>query len=115
MRPVLNTMAQRLDYCMYHWDGPGAIPHHDHLLSVPGITMLQWTPGAGTEPTTDRRWWPLYHKTIEAGKKMFIGGGTPDQLKAMKKEFGDEFKHFLIRMHALTHRQAKDVINTVSD
>ena len=45
MVPVLKSMTERLDYSMYHWDGPGAIPHHDHLLSIPKLNMIQWTPG----------------------------------------------------------------------
>ncbi|MBS3762988.1 MAG: hypothetical protein KGZ25_06765, partial [Planctomycetes bacterium] len=69
MVPVLTEMCQRVNYSMYHWDGPGAIPHHDHLLSIDPLPMLQWTPGAGQEPTWHRKWWPMYHKTFDAGKK----------------------------------------------
>jgi len=47
MVPILTEMTERVNYCMYHWDGPSAIPHHDHLLSIPRLSMLQWTPGAG--------------------------------------------------------------------
>jgi hypothetical protein len=81
---------------MYHWDGPGAIPHHDHLLSIPRLNMLQWTPGAGVEPCEHRRWWPLYHKTFDAGKKVFVGIGSKEGFYALKKEFGEQFKQFMI-------------------
>jgi hypothetical protein len=64
--PVLAEMTERVSYCMYHWDGPGALRHHDHLLALPALDMIQWTPGAGVEPTWHRRWWPYYRKTIEA-------------------------------------------------
>ena len=69
MVPVLREMTERLDYCMYHWDGPGAIAHHRHLLSIPHLSMIQWTPGSGVDPVMSPKWWPLYHKTVEAGKK----------------------------------------------
>ena len=114
MVPVLKTMTERLDYCMYHWDGPGAIPHHDHLLSIPELTMLQWTPGEGVERGMHRRWWPLYHKTIDADKKLIVGGNI-DELKALKKEFGLKLKHFIINMRAESLSQADDILNMVSD
>lgn len=116
MVPVLTEMTERLDFCMYHWDGPGAIPHHDHLLSIPGLTMLQWTPGAGVEPVADKRWWPLYHKTLEHGKKMILlGVSGMDQLKALKKEFGPKLKRCMINMSAESREQAEEILNTVSE
>ena len=115
MVPVLTEMCERVSYCMLHWDGPQAIPHHDHLLSIPGLTMLQWTPGAGAPPTFDRCWWPLYHKSIEAGKKLLIGVDTIDTLKAFKKEFGEGFKQFLIGMGAETPEKADEILAVASD
>jgi len=114
MVPVLKALTERLDYCMYHWDGPGAIPHHDHLLSIPKLTMLQWTPGAGAEPSMHKRWWSLYHKTIDADKKLIVGGNI-DELKALKKEFGMKLKHFIISIQAESLSQADDILNIVSD
>ncbi|MBN1580918.1 MAG: hypothetical protein JXA89_09475 [Anaerolineae bacterium] len=115
MVPVLTEMSERVDYCLYHWDGPGAIAHHDHLLSIPGITMLQWTPGAGTVPTTDKRWWPLYHKTIDAGKKIMIDAGGIDEIRALGKEFGPKLKQFMLMVRADTLQQADQIIGIVSD
>ena len=114
MVPVLMAMTERLDYCMYHWDGPWAIPHHDHLLSIPKLTMIQWTPGAGVQPSMHERWWPLYHKTIDADKKLIVAGGI-DELKAFKKEFGLKLKHFIINMQAESLSQADDILSIVSD
>ena len=114
MVPVLKEMCERVSYCMYHWDGPGALAHHDHLLSIPRLTMLQWTPGAGVEPTHHRRWWPLYHKTIAAGKKVFAGCDTIENLKAMKNEFGPGLKQFLIPMNAKTPEQAEEILKVAS-
>ncbi len=111
MVPVLTEMSERVSYCMYHWDGPDAIKHHDHLLSIPRLTMLQWTPGAGVEPTDHKRWWPLYHKTVEAGKKLLIGCGSIENLKALKKEFGTGLKSFLINMGAASPEQAAEILD----
>ena len=77
--------------------------------------MLQWTPGAGVEPTHHRRWWPLYHKTIEAGKKVHAGCDTIENLKAMKREFGPKLKQFLIPMGARTPEQAEEILRMAED
>ena len=114
MVPVLTRMTERLDFCMYHWDGPGAIAHHDHLLSIPKLTMLQWTPGAGVEPSMDKRWWPLYHKTIDAGKKLIVGGDF-EELKVFKREFGSSLKQFIINIGADSLEQAEEITRFVSD
>lgn len=110
MVPVLTEMCERVSYCMYHWDGPGAVPHHDHLLSIPKLTMLQWTPGAGEEPPDHPRWWPLYHKTIDAGKKVNAGCSSAESLLAMKKEFGPKLKQFLIGMGAESKEEAEEIL-----
>lgn len=99
MLPVLRAQTERLDYAMYHWDGPGALGHHNHLLSLPKLTMIQWTAGAGAESVFDRRWWPMYHKTIEAGKKLFIAewnGLDTAAIRTLKREFGPQLNQFLI-------------------
>ena len=111
MVPVLREMTDRVGYSMYHWDGPGALEHHDSLLSVPGLTMLQWTPGAGAEPTDHPRWWPYYHKTIDAGKRMLIGCSGVENLRALKREFGAKFGSFLINMHAPSRAEAEEYIH----
>ncbi len=110
MRPYLAEMCERVSYCMYHWDGPGALPHHDHLLSIPKLKMLQWTPGAGNHPTWHEHWWPMYHKTVEAGKKLLISCNTIETLKALKKEFGEKLKQFLIRMSVKTVEEGEEVL-----
>ena len=116
MVPVLTEMTEGLDYCMYHWDGPGALPHHDHLLSIPRLNMIQWTPGAGVEDVTNRRWWPYYHKTIEAGKKVILlGFQGDDNLHAFKKEFRHKLKDFMISMKVNNERHAREVLSMVSD
>jgi len=111
MVPVLTEMCERVSFCMYHWDGPGAIAHHDHLLSIPRLTMLQWTPGAGVEPMEHPRWWPLYHKTVEAGKKVILVGisGT-DSLRALKREFGPRLKQFMIGLSARSPEEANGIV-----
>ena len=115
MVPVLTEMSERVSHCMYHWDGPGALPHHDHLLSIPELDMIQWTPGAGAERASAPCWWPYFHKTVDAGKKVHIGGVSIEDLMALKKEFGPKLKQFLINMGAESREQAKAILEMVSD
>lgn len=115
MVPVFNEMCERVSYCMYHWDGPGALPHHDHLLSIEKLTMLQWTPGAGQLPTWHNTWWDIYHKTIDAGKKLVIGCDTIEHFRDLKKEFGLGLKQFLINMRAKSPEQADEILKIAGD
>ena len=110
MMPLLKRMTARSDYCMYHWDGPGAIPHHDLLLSLDDLPMIQWTPGAAVEPITHRRWWPLYHKTIDAGKKMFLHVNDDEDLASFKTEFGPKTKQFMLSISARSEARAREII-----
>jgi len=115
MQPVLLYLTERLDYCMYHWDGPGAIPHHDALLEIERLNMLQWTPGDGHEPVAHRRWWPLFHKTVEAGKKVYIGGVTLDDLTGLRDEFGPKLHQFLLGVSCRSLAEADRALQIVSD
>ena len=115
MVPVLTEMCERVSYSIYHWDGPGAIPHHDHLLSISQLKMIQWTPGAGTETTGNRRWYPLYHKTVDAGKKVFLYMETIAEFEALAREFGGKLKQFYLIVQAPTIKEAERLIALVSD
>ena len=115
MMPTLRHMTERLDYSIYHWDGPGALAHHDHLLSLERLDTLQWTPGAGVEPTPDPRWWPIYHKTLDAGKNVLIGGTTKEELIALKKEFGRKLNRFVLGMRVETVEEGEKMLALASE
>ncbi len=66
------TQAENMDYAIYHMDGPGELPHLDELLKVHSITGIQWVPGAGAEPSSNEKWFPLYKKIQAAGKNLVI-------------------------------------------
>jgi hypothetical protein len=112
MLPVLNEMCERVPYSIYHWDGPGVIPHHDALLSIPRLKMIQWTPGAGVEPVDHPRWWPIFHKTVDAGKKLLlIGIADVDSLRALQRAFGPKLKQFMLVFYARTLPQAEEFLD----
>ena len=108
-------MCQRVSYSVYHWDGPSAIPHLDHLLSIPRLNCIQWTPGAGAEGVLDRKWWPLFHRIIEAGKRVFAyADNAGEGLPAVKKEFGPRMNSFLIHCWAKDPGDSARLIESVT-
>jgi hypothetical protein len=116
MVPVLTEMTGRLDYSMYHWDGPPALRHLDHLLSIPRLNMIQWTPGAGAADVTQKCWWSYYHRIVEAGKKpILLGFWGEDNLRAFKREFGAKLNDFMISMRAPDLKQAQRLIDLAGE
>ncbi len=63
---------------VYHMDGPGQMPHVDHLCSIDKLHAVQWVPGAGNPGTLSEKWYPLYHRLIDAGKRICLGGAEDD-------------------------------------
>jgi len=77
--------------------------------------MIQWTAGSGAEPPAHPRWWPYYHKTVEAGKKVFIGIGDAGSLETLKREFGAKLKQFLLAVGAPTREKGEELLRIASD
>jgi 5-methyltetrahydrofolate--homocysteine methyltransferase len=72
--PYLRRMCQRLDYTVYHWDGPTALPHLDNLLAIPELNAIQWTPGAGAADVWAEEWYPYYQRALAGGKSLLLMG-----------------------------------------
>jgi hypothetical protein len=108
MFPILCEMAERTSYSLYHLDGPQAIGHLDTLLAVPGLDMIQWTPGAGQPGVHDPQWWPMYHHIIAGGKRI-MAAGVPNAaaLAAMRQEFGAGLGRMLITMAVTSADEAQ--------
>jgi len=73
--PYLAAQCERLDYAMYHLDGPDCIRHLDALLGVPRLQVIQWTPGAGAPGVHDPCWYDMYRHILE--RKCVILMGVP--------------------------------------
>ena len=74
--PVLKVQCEGLEHSIYHWDGPGQIPHLDMLLSIPELDGLQWVPGAGAPQAAAPQWRPLYERIQRAGKRLVLNNGV---------------------------------------
>jgi len=84
--PALEEEASYLDHCVYHFDGPGALPHLDDILSIKDIDVIQWVSGDGQKPMCE--WTDLLKKILKAGKGLQIYSVGPEQVKRLHKELG---------------------------
>ncbi len=87
--PYLRRLCQRLDYSVYHWDGPTAIQHLDALIAIPELNAIQWTPGAGANEVWHEEWYPLYRRALDGGKSLLLMGSfDQDGIDRLMKTFG---------------------------
>ena len=81
----LVELTEFLEKSIYHMDGPGEIPHLDHLLSIPRLNAIQWTAGAGAPDVTDACWFEMYDKIQAAGKSLVLFVEKPEQMEQLVK------------------------------
>ncbi|OIO01374.1 hypothetical protein COY52_02020 [Candidatus Desantisbacteria bacterium CG_4_10_14_0_8_um_filter_48_22] len=107
--PDLLEQCRYLDNPIYHWDGPGQIPHLDLLLDIPKLDGIQWVPGAGQPGCESRKWFPLYKRIQEKKKMLILGGIPPNNIEELLKEISP--KGLLISTWAASEDEAKDLLS----
>jgi len=98
----LREQAKKLDYVLYHLDGPDSIKHLDALMEIKEIDALQWTSGDHGPDGTFEDWYEIYDKAREAGKSIWVkvySGEFEDWIKnaeRLVKRYGSHslFFHF---------------------
>lgn len=99
--PHLRSQCRRLDYTVYHLDGPDALRHLDAVLSIPELDALQWEPGAGNPHTGDKVWWDtVWKKVYAAGKSAFLHGVPAGEIEPFVKEFGQDGTLVIAHVHS---------------
>jgi hypothetical protein len=89
--PRIRRQCQKLDYTVYHLDGPDALRHIDAVLSIPELNALQWESGAGNPHPADPVWWDrVWKKVYAAGKSAYLHGIPSDKIEPFVKEFGQD-------------------------
>jgi len=88
--PHLQEQCRRLDYSIYHWDGPGEIPHLELLLDIPELDGIQWVPGAGNPGVGSPKWFPLYRRIQEKGKLLVLQGMAKEDVEHVIDELSPE-------------------------
>ncbi|MFC1479446.1 hypothetical protein ACFL6F_02510 [Planctomycetota bacterium] len=87
--PYFNKQCEKLDYVLYHLDGPGALYSLDALCGIEGINAIQWVSGAGAAPADDESWDHIYKKILDSGKGIHASV-RPEHAKSFKKRFGSK-------------------------
>ncbi len=95
--PELKEKSARMAHSIYHLDGPGEWQHLDLILSVPGISAIQYVSRPGDPPNEDPYWVTKYRKIAEAGKGLFIIGDNPDKFVELANKMPAERLAFHIR------------------
>ena len=83
--PYLTEHTEKVDYSLYHLDGPSAIVHADSLCSIKTLNAIQWVPGAGNPESWDERWYGLYEKILGSGKGLQVVIGQAHLDKFLKR------------------------------
>ena len=110
--PYLAEQCRWLDHSVYHWDGPGQIPHLDLLLDVPELDGIQWTPGEGEPGCGSPKWFPLYKRIQEQGKLLvLIDRVQKDEVEQLMAELKPE--GMLIRTECDSEEEARDLLQKV--
>ena len=110
----LRQQTEKLDYALYHLDGPGAIRHLDSLMSIRGISALQWTPGDNGPDGTCEDWYEIYDKVTAAGKSLWIkvySGDFEDWLRNMDRIVDKYGKNIFFFLPEMSFEQAQRVLD----
>lgn len=97
----LRKQCQRLDYSLYHLDGPAAIKHVEALMEIDELDALQWTAGAGQPDGGNEQWYVIYDQVIAAGKSLWVmlsDGGISEWIASADRlvhRYGPEKLFFL--------------------
>lgn len=104
--PAIEEEASYLDNSVYHYDGPGALPHLDNILAVRDLDVIQWMPGAGQPEHIG--WIDLLKKIQKAGKGLEIHCSM-EETKILHKELRPE--GVLYCVEASSKKEANDLIS----
>lgn len=109
--PPLQRQCEWLDCSLFHLDGPSCICHLDHLLAIPALDAVQWTPGAGQPGAGNAKWYDLYERILGAGKSAQILGASVDEAKRILGAFGAKGVYLSVRVNS--EAEADDIVTVV--
>ena len=94
--PALERQCDRLDYSVFHLDGPACIRHVPHLVGIESLNAIQWTPGAGNPDVGDPCWYDLYHRVLDGGKSLLLIGTDWQRAERVAAECGTRGIFFVV-------------------
>ena len=115
--PYLVKQAEKLDYVLYHLDGPNALQHSDTIIGMDCIDAIQWQPGSAYPDAIDPMWYSLQQRILDSGKSImiFIKPGNPttlvSRLEAFLKTVGNRGVMFVVEQNLEDEKIAYDILN----
>jgi hypothetical protein len=109
--PPLQRQCAWLDHSLFHLDGTSCICHLEHLLAIPELDAVQWTPGAGQPGAGNAQWYSLYERILNAGKSVQILGASVEEANRILDTFGA--KGVYLSVHVTSETEADDLIAAV--
>lgn len=106
--PRLKAKAAAMDAAIYHWDGPGELPHLDHIVSVPGIKALEYVSVPADPPNASPHWLPYYRRVAEAGRGVFLRSARPDLILELSRQMPAE--RLAVAVHLRSVAEAKEFL-----
>lgn len=107
--PALEEEAEFLDHCVYHLDGPGALPHLDDILSIKKIDVIQWVSGAGQPKMWRPEWRDVLKRCQKAGKGLQIHDLTIAEAKELHPQLNPAGLVYCVQ--ANTIKEVEDFCN----
>ncbi len=101
------------EYSIYHWDGPDELKHLDALLELDQLKAIQWTPGAGNEPTSHDRWMPYFERIQDAGKCLILPCAEAWEVEKLMTSLSSRGLH--ISCWAESESAAKALVSKAAD
>jgi len=100
-------------YSVYHLDGPDELKHLDALLELDSLKAIQWTPGAGNEPTSHDRWMPFLKRIQSAGKRLILPCAEAWEVEKLLSELSS--KGLLVSCWASNEQEARHLVSKATD
>ncbi|HQM96401.1 MAG TPA: hypothetical protein PK705_05300 [Clostridia bacterium] len=108
VRPNLAAQTEWLDHSIYHLDGPTAVCHLDHLLDIPALDAIQWSPGDGRMPIYDESYFDMYNKIARSGKGLVLFSVPLSKLENVLKNIST--KGLYVNMSVENEKEAQEAI-----
>jgi hypothetical protein len=101
----LRREAAWTDFATYHLDGPMCLENHlESLLEMDGIKAIEWTPGAGSPPTTHPAYFAHYRRIQEKGKRLVLLA-EPEEVEPLLEALKPE--GLFLKVQARTEEEAR--------
>lgn len=93
--PALTRQCEWLDHSLFHLDGHQCLCHLDHLLAIPALDAIEWTPDPQVPPGGSPHWYDLYRRILAAGKRVQVLGAHAHEIEPLLDAVGADGIYFL--------------------